>query len=180
MERARPATAADLSHVVELARSLRGELRPMRGGELWYQRESRPEPLDTAYGALLDQPDTLLAVGCLDDVVLGFGVVTVETLRSGDRLGVVTDLFVEPDARSVGIGELIVERLIEFCAARGCVGVDAVALPGNRAAKNFFETNGFTARALVMHRTLHAPPAPTEAEPTEAEPTEAEPSVAEP
>jgi hypothetical protein len=36
----------------------------------------------------------------------------------------------------------------------GCTGVDALALPGARATKNFFEENGFTARLLVVHRPL--------------------------
>ncbi len=35
------------------------------------------------------------------------------------------------------------------------MGVDTLALPGHRAAKNFFEESGFTARALVMHRALN-------------------------
>ncbi len=130
----------------------------MRGGELWYQRDAQPEPLEASYDALLDAPDALLLVGSLDDVVLGFGAVHVEVLRSGARLGVVTDLFVEPDARSVGIGEEIVGAILEFCAQRQCTGVDAPALPGHRAAKNFFETHGFTARLLVMHHTLYEPP----------------------
>ena len=77
----------------------------------------------------------------------------VEQLRSGARLGVVTDLFVEePDAREVGVGEVLVDTLVEHCRAAGCIGVDAAALPGHRAAKNFFETHGFTARALTMHQ----------------------------
>jgi hypothetical protein len=32
-----------------------------------------------------------------------------------------------------------------------------MALPGNRATKNFFETFGRTARAIVVHRTLNPP-----------------------
>lgn len=124
----------------------------MKGGALWAVREARPEPLEDAYGALLDGDDALLVVGTLDSVVIGFGAVEVETLRSGERLGVITDLFVEPDARAVGVGEALAGDLVEFCTARRCVGIDALALPGHRAAKNFFEESGFTARAIVMHR----------------------------
>lgn len=131
---------------------MRAELTPMKGGALWAVREARPEPLEEAYGALLDGDDALLVVGTLDSVVIGFGAVEVETLRSGERLGVITDLFVEPDARAVGVGEALAGDLVEFCTARACVGIDALALPGHRAAKNFFEESGFTARAIVMHR----------------------------
>ena len=44
--------------------------------------------------------------------------------------------------------------MVAFCVREGCVGVDAFALPGHRAAKNFFEESGFTARAIVMHHVL--------------------------
>lgn len=131
---------------------MRAELTPMKGGALWAVRESRPEPLEDAYGSLLDREDVRLVVGTVDSVVIGFGAVVVEVLRSGAPLGVVTDLFVEPEAREVGVGEALAGDLVDFCTARKCVGVDAMALPGHRAAKNFFEDSGFTARAIVMHR----------------------------
>jgi L-amino acid N-acyltransferase YncA len=95
-----------------------------------------------------------VVVGTIDDVVLGFGVARVELLRSGARLGVVTDLFVETDARGVAVGEELVGALIAFCTERECIGIDALALPGHRATKNFFEQHHFTARMLVMHRRL--------------------------
>lgn len=155
MERARPATESDIRCVVELAHQLRAELRPMRGGELWFQRDAHAEPLDGFYTSLLAADDALLAVGCIDDVVLGFAAVRVESLGDGTTLGVVTDLFVEAEARGVGVGEALVDMVVDFCSRRGCVGIDATALPGHRAAKNFFEGHGFTARALVMHRALH-------------------------
>ncbi len=154
MEASRPATADDIPRVVELAELMRAELGAMRGGALWLEREAWPEPLADAYDALYTRDDALLAVGTIDDVVLGFGAVVVEQLRSGARLGVVTDLFVEEPARAVGVGEVLIGTLVEHCRAAGCVGVDAAALPGHRAAKNFFETHGFTARALTMHHRL--------------------------
>jgi ribosomal protein S18 acetylase RimI-like enzyme len=154
MEASREAAAADVPRIVELARLLRAELASMRGGELWLARDAWPEPLTDTYTTLVARDDALVVVGTIDDVTVGFGVVIVETLRSGAHLGVVTDLFVEEEARSVGIGETMVDALVAHCRARHCVGMDASALPGHRAAKNFFETHGFTARALVMHRRL--------------------------
>ena len=153
-EASREAAPADVPRIVELARLLRAELARMRGGELWLAREAWPEPLADTYAALAARDDALVVVGTIDDVTVGFGVVVVETLRSGAHLGVVTDLFVEEEARAVGIGEAMVDALVAHCHAHHCVGMDASALPGHRAAKNFFETHGFTARALVMHRRL--------------------------
>ena len=57
-------------------------------------------------------------------------------------------------ARDVGVGEELIGEVLRWCEQRDCIGVDALALPGNRATKNFFETFGFTARLLVLHRKL--------------------------
>jgi GNAT superfamily N-acetyltransferase len=152
MEASRRAGHDDVARIAELARAMRAELRAMRGGAIWAEREALAEPLNDAYEALLDRDDACLVVGTIDDVTVGFGALVVDMLHDGARLGVVTDLFVDEGARSVGVGEAIVELLVAFCAEAGCIGVDALALPGARAAKNFFEESGFTARALVMHR----------------------------
>jgi len=156
VEAARTATVDDLDQVVLLARQGVAELTPMRGGATWFARDARPEPLEAAFAALLERDDVDVVVGTIDGVVVGFGVGRVERLRDGSDHGVVDELFVDADARSVGVGEAIVERLVAFFSARGCTGADALALPGHRAAKNFFEQQGFVARAIVMHKRLSA------------------------
>ena len=154
MEAVRAATPEDLPAIVGLVEALRAELTPMRGGRIWAVREARSGPPAEAYGALLTDPATCVIVGTLDDVVVGFGVASVESLTDGSRLGVVSELFVDAEARAVGVGEAMLEALVAFCTREGCVGVDAFALPGHRAAKNFFEESGFTARAIVMHHAF--------------------------
>jgi ribosomal protein S18 acetylase RimI-like enzyme len=153
-EAVRAATPEDMPAIVALVDALRAELTPMRGGRIWAVREARRGPTDEAYGALLSDPAACVVVGTLDDVVVGFGVVVVETLADGGKLGVVTELFVDGEARAVGVGETVLGALVAFCTGQGCVGVDAFALPGHRAAKNFFEESGFTARAIVMHHAF--------------------------
>jgi ribosomal protein S18 acetylase RimI-like enzyme len=154
MEGSRPATAEDLSRIAALAELAREELVPMKGGALWSAREAVAKPFEDAYAALLDRDDAFVVVGTVEETVVGFGVVTLERLRTGETLGVISDLFVEPEAREVGVGEVMADELVAFCATRGCTGIDALALPGHRTTKNFFEGFGFTARALVMHRPL--------------------------
>jgi ribosomal protein S18 acetylase RimI-like enzyme len=154
VEHARSATADDVADLVELARHLRAELTPTRGGDLWAAHDVAGEPLEDVLRAAIASPDTLVVVGAIDDVPVGYGIVRVVDLRDGSRLGRVSELFVEPEARSVGVGEAIAGAVVEHCRGAGCRGVDVVALPGHRAAKNFFEEQGFTARAIVMHHTL--------------------------
>jgi GNAT superfamily N-acetyltransferase len=154
VEAARAATTSDLAALVTLARAMHEELRAQRGGDLWLQRGARPEPLEAALSVLLDRTDAGVFVGTIDDSIVGFASVEIEQLRDGSQLGVVRDLFVEADAREVGVGEAIAELLVAFCADAGCIGIDAYALPGSRSTKNFFERSGFTARLLTMHRRL--------------------------
>ena len=154
MEEARAAVAADVPRLVELALALQAELTPMRGGALWSARESRVAPDEAAFTALVDREDAELVVGTIDGVVVGYGTLEYETLRDGHKLGLIGDIYVEDDARAVGVGELIAEQLVASALAAGCQGIDAFALPGHREAKNFFERNGFTARALIMHKPL--------------------------
>lgn len=154
MEAARAATSEDLPAILDLANALRGELRDQRGGALWAAREASPEPLDASLRALLDRTDAGVFVGTIHDAVIGFATVEIEELREGGRLGVVGDLFVDPEARAVGVGEALADLIVAYCKQAQCIGIDAFALPGARAAKNFFERNGFTARALIMHKKL--------------------------
>jgi GNAT superfamily N-acetyltransferase len=151
MEHARAAGVDDIGEIALLARLMHDELEPTRGGAIWARRERRDGPYEAAYGSLLGRDDTFVVVGMVHDVVVGFGVVLLEALHDGGVLGIITDLFVHPEARSIGVGEAMVEQIVAFCSDHDCVGIDALVLPGHRAAKNFFEESGFTARALVMH-----------------------------
>ena len=67
-------------------------------------------------------------------------------------------IFVEPAARGVGVGESMLGVVVSWALDHGCSGFDAPALPGNRAAKSFFERMGFQSRLLVMHRSIEHRP----------------------
>lgn len=156
MEATRPAGPDDAEVVVALARQAREDARIKRGGPLLVDEGLRQEPLETTL--LTSSPDERVVVGTVDDVPVGYGVIRITLLPSGERLGIVEELFVDPEARGVSVGESIMDDLVSFCRDRGCVGIDALALPGDRATKNFFETFGLVARAIVVHRALGTPP----------------------
>jgi len=153
-EAARTAVAADIPQVVALAGAATEEKGRQKGGTLWARREGRPAPHEAGLRSALESPDHEVAVGTLDEVVVGYGVVRVEKLLDGGMLGVIDDIYVDPGARAVGVGETLMNHLIDWCIARGCFGVDSLALPGDRETKNFFESFGLVARAIVVHRPL--------------------------
>ena len=153
-EGCRPATAADLPRLAELAEQAIEELRAGRGGEVWARHAARHAPFDDQLAPELPDDDHHVLVGTVDDTVMGYGVAAVQRLRDGGLLGVVTDLYTEPGARELGIGEITMQALVDWCTERGCFGVDSLALPGDRHTKNFFESFGLVARAIVVHRRL--------------------------
>lgn len=121
---------------------------------MWARTQGRRPPYEPRLRDELGSPAHRVLVGDLDGVPVAYAVARVDGLADGGRLGVVTDLYVEPDARSVGLGERLMDDLVAWCTAEGCFGVDSLALPGDRATKNFFESFGLVARAIVVHRDL--------------------------
>ena len=140
----RPATDDDAPVVAALAAAAIAEQVDARGGRVWSEREALARP----------GTDGVTFVGTIDDAPVGYVAVGVDRLADGSLLGVVTGIFVDPGAREVAVGEAMLDEVLSWCTERGCIGVDAHALPGNRQTKNFFETFGFTARLLVVHRSL--------------------------
>ncbi|MGH9070847.1 MAG: GNAT family N-acetyltransferase [Acidimicrobiales bacterium] len=156
---ARRASAADLDLIAELRRAARSGLGASRGGPLFLRREASPVRAGSFIARSLDDPIRSAWVGSLDYHVVGYALGHVEPLGEGSPHGVLDELYVDPEARQVGVGESLLEVALEWFAAQGCAGVDAFALPGDRAVKGFFETGGFKARLLVMHRVPNPPPA---------------------
>ena len=154
MEAARPATPADLPSLADLSARALEELAPMRGGAVFVHREGRAAPVTETLERDLSDQDAVVIAGTIDETVVGYASGRTEVLRDGSRLGVINDLYVDEGARSVGVGEAMMGELLTWFRGQGCTGVDATALPGNRATKNFFEESGFTARLLVMHHRL--------------------------
>lgn len=151
---ARPADVADLDIVAELADLAVEELTPLRGGEVWRRESGRTVPSAPSITADLDDDSTHVVVGTIDGVPVGYGVVRAVAMRDGTTLGRISDLYTLAGARGVGVGEATMNAMVAWSAEQGCFGVDSVALPGDRHTKNFFESFGLVARAIVVHRSL--------------------------
>jgi GNAT superfamily N-acetyltransferase len=152
VESARAATAADLDLIASLWSRAVAELDGQRGGMLLAGNLYRPDP-QKALKSAFDDIDRFLVIGDIEGVPVGFASVYCDRDRR-EPVGVVEIVYVEPPARQVGVAESMIKLVMEWSAERGCVGVDAPALPGSRSAKAFFEDNGFVARLLVMHHPL--------------------------
>jgi GNAT superfamily N-acetyltransferase len=153
-ESTRVATRQDLDLLVELAEAAVVEKRSQKGGEVWSRHDGRVDSPRPRLAEALAEPDHHVVLGLLDDAVVGYAVAHTERVADGGTLGVIEDLYVDPGCRAVGVGEVLMNDLLDWCRQRGCFGVDSLALPGDRATKNFFESFGLVARAIVVHRAL--------------------------
>ncbi len=148
----RRATRADVELLTGLYRALEEEMTAL--SEMWALADGLPEPVDETLGELASAEETVVLIGEIDGVGVGFIVAHVAELApqaKGERRGVVPYVFVEQAARGVGVGEMLLDRALDELRRRGIRRFDAHVLPGHRLAKNFFEAAGFAARSIVMY-----------------------------
>ncbi|MEM7274884.1 MAG: GNAT family N-acetyltransferase [Actinomycetota bacterium] len=125
-----------------------------RGAAMFLAREASPKPVTDELAAAIEDERSLVVVGTYDDVVFGYGYAVIEPLRDGTTVAVLRHFMVEEEARAAGIGEAMMNLILDTTRAAGCRGIDSTALPGDRETKNFFESFGLKARMLVVHRAF--------------------------
>ena len=149
---ARLAELSDHAELVRLYRLLAAEMREYH--RMWELADGLPEPVAEALQGELENPDTTIFLGTIDEVPFGFILARSEALlpaADGQRIGSIRLVFTEPEAREVGVGEAMREAILDYLRADGHRLFDAHVLPGHRLVKNFFESGGFAARSIVMH-----------------------------
>ena len=95
-------------------------------------------------------------LGGLENTELGYLLGAIVPLASRANVGVIEAIYVESEARACGIGERMLSVALDWFRAQACVGVEATALPGARATKNFFEEHGLKTRLLTVYCSLTA------------------------
>jgi len=153
-ESARPALPSDLEALSSLAVAARNELQDKKGGDVADRLDPHRDDPGARMASALEDPGTVVLVGALDEAVVGYGVMEIGTAPDGTVHAVVEEVYVDPPARSVGVGEALLDGLLAVARERGALAIQSVALPGDRATKNFFETHGMVARAIMVHRWL--------------------------
>ena len=150
----RRATADDLAVLVDLYRSLEKEMVALH--PMWPLADGLPEPVEDSLVRAIEDPENTMYLGTIDEVPVGLLLMRIEGLlpqAGGARVGAIRLVFVDHEAREVGVGETMRDQALEEHRALGIRLFDAHVLPGHRLAKNFFEAGGFSARLIIMHHT---------------------------
>ena len=147
-EAVRPLLPADAASGTPAFAYVVAELMEFRGADVLLAE--RPPVADWA--VLLTAPDSAVWVATLDDAVVGYLQLAMEGISV--TVATVRQVYVHPGARELGCGDGLLEAAMAYARMRGCMALEAVALPGDRATKNLYERAGVTARLLVMRRLL--------------------------
>ena len=149
----RSAAGDDIPLMLRILGEAESEIEKWRGGKvLWESRP--PDSLAELLERFLARQDMLCLLGTLDDVPVSIGLATQAKLANGDPIAKIQILYVLEGARGVGAGAAIMAELAAWAETKGCIGIDAAALPGDRSTKNFFESHGMSARALTLFKQL--------------------------
>jgi len=149
----RVATSDDIELIAQLYESAAAEQAALR--EAWPIADGLAEPVNETLAGVLTDDDAHLVVGTIDEVVVGFALSTLDELlpqAEGERVGVVRLIYVAEPARAVGVGEGMLDGMMQWFRDRDIKRFDAIVSPGHRLAKNFFESAGFKARRITMYR----------------------------
>jgi len=148
----RPANRHDVPHLVTLYRSMEAEQIVRK--PVWALTDGLDEQFEEELLRMLEHDECWLLLGEIDGVAVGFLAAMINAMLDrahGERVGTVSLIYTDPDARGVGIGHEMLETQLATFRKLGIEYFDAPVGPGQRAAKNFFEAHGFAARSIIMH-----------------------------
>ena len=142
----RKATPADLGDILQLIRDLAA-----------YEREpdAVQATVESLYGTLFGPTPTAEAVVAeVDDEVVGVALYFTNYSTWSGRDGLyLEDLYVKPEARGLGLGKALLQRIARIAVARGCARVEWSVLDWNEPAQAFYRSLGAQAMdEWTVHR----------------------------
>jgi len=150
----RVAVAQDVTNLERLRDLAAAHISSQRGGVVALLREFAD---NSAFEELTEgqiSQGRLILIGLISETAVGYCFAESVKLSDDFALCQIQELFVESEARDVGVGQLLMDSLTAWAVQQRCGGIDATVMPGDRETKNFFETFGLVARAISVHLDL--------------------------
>lgn len=159
-------------------------LKPLWLALLEDHRRCSPEVLETLgaeeswsrrrrlYREWLRSPRAFVLGAVEGERLVGYALVTVEpnevlgdTWQAGDRIAELQTLVVDPAARSLGVGALLMRAVEGRLRQQGIVDLVLAVVSANTDAVRFYERHGMTPYLTHMYRRLGDPPGVDRREP---------------
>lgn len=116
----------------------RSESAGVRGAEAFFAEHDVPQRSGSGFTEIAE----------VEGVAVGFAAVSISVV-AGRTVATIDRIYVTKPARRVGIGDALIAGVRRTARDRGCIRIDAYALPGDRDTKNLYERNGLTARLIT-------------------------------
>lgn len=105
---------------------------------------------------LLQDRECAVFLAWRDDRAVGVATATTTEGIELGRSAELEDLYVEPAARRLGVGQALIEAVAEWCRRRGCSLVSVIVTPEGQAAHNligYYRGRGFeeTGRTVLFY-----------------------------
>lgn len=141
----RTARAGDEPELARMEAAARAAVVGQRGGARHLEEVA---PVGD-WSGLVNDPRRSIWVALIDTVPVGFLEMEVE-----GEVATVRQVWVEPEARELGFGDLMLAEALADATRRGCAALEGTALPGDRLTKNLYERAGVVARKIVLSTRL--------------------------
>jgi GNAT superfamily N-acetyltransferase len=146
----------ELGLVVGLVAEGRKSIVDSKGAAEWLERDAPEGPLEDRYSKLISGPGSAVVIGTVDTVPLGV-LALREAQGAEGPVGDIAEIYVDPQARGVGVAEAMMDAAFEWTERSGMAGLGGRSLPGDRQTKGLFERYGLVARSIEVYRPLRPP-----------------------
>ena len=137
-ESARYANQADLHTFKNLFEESRKEASTYKASDIWLANEALRGPPEVIFQDFLSSDCKTLLIGEFDAYPVGFMLIQLFPLDN-NLLARVEEVYVDSEARKVGVGEHMMDEAIKWAKDQGASQILGRTFPGDRHTKNFFE-----------------------------------------
>ena len=111
--------------------------------DFYRQPEPDPRAMDRLREKMLEGNDGIQLVAEVDGELVGFATIYFSwTTFSGERIGIMNDLYLEDRLRGSGAAKELFEACREECRSRGLAEMTWETAPDNHRAQRFYEKVG--------------------------------------
>ncbi|MGZ5050778.1 MAG: GNAT family N-acetyltransferase [Methylobacter sp.] len=113
-----------------------------------------PEAQSRGLGLIIDNPELglILAARQSGRIVGMVNLLYTVSTALGERVALLEDMVVAPDARGAGVGSRLLQQAVELARRNGCKRITLLTDRTNESAQRFYRKHGFDFSAMVAMR----------------------------